>query len=324
MFIDELKIHLKAGKGGNGIVSWRHEKGRDMAGPGGGDGGNGGDVYVRGVNDISKLSEYAFEKKFAAQDGTDGMKNGMKGPSGSDLVFDVPIGSVVTNLYTEEVYDILDEKPVLVLKGGRAGFGNEHFKSSKNISPEESTPGGVGEESDFYIELKLVVTLGLVGEPNAGKSSLLNAITNAKSKVGNYQFTTLFPNLGDLYGFIIADIPGLIEGASEGKGLGFKFLRHIERTKVILHCIDVSNEKPKDIYKKIRKELEKYSKVLAEKKEYILLTKTDVVSDAIVSEVKKDFEKLDKKVLTVSVLDDDSIKKLKDDLVKIMRKETKE
>ncbi len=319
MFIDEIKLHLKAGKGGDGIVSWRHEKGRDKAGPGGGDGGDGGDFYIRGVSDINKLAEYNFEKKFSSEDGSSGMKNGMKGSKGGDYILDLPMGSIVKNLYTEEVFDVLDDKQIMILKGGLGGFGNEHFKSSRNISPKESTLGGLGEESDFFIELKLVVSIGLVGEPNAGKSSLLNSLTNSKSKVGDYKFTTLNPHLGDLYGFVIADIPGIIEGASLGKGLGIKFLKHIERTKMILHCIDCSSDNPFLSYKKIRKELEMYSKELSLKNEIILLTKTDLVDDKTLKKVIKTFGKIDKEVLTVSVLDDLKIKELKDFLVKKIR-----
>ena len=320
MFIDEITLNLKAGKGGDGIVSWRHEKGKDLAGPGGGDGGDGGDFFVVGVSDISKLSEYKFEKKFKAEDGQNGMKNGMKGAKGKNFILEVPKGSILKNLYTEEEFEILNEDPVLILKGGKGGYGNEHFKSSRNVSPKENTIGGSGEEADFYIELKLLVDVGLIGLPNAGKSSLINAITNAKSKVGDYKFTTLFPHLGDLYGIIIADIPGLIEGASLGKGLGFKFLRHIERTKIIVHLLDVSSENPKDDYKKIRKELDSYSKDLSKKEEYILLSKTDLISSKDLLKVRKIFEKMDKKVFEVSILDDLSLKKFKDDLVKIVRK----
>ncbi len=320
MFIDELKIHLKAGNGGDGIVSWRHEKGKDMAGPGGGDGGNGGDFYIRGVSDISKLSEYNFEKKFSATGGQNGMKNGMKGSKGNDFILDLPIGSIVKNLYTEDVFDVLDDKPIMVLKGGVGGFGNEHFKSSRNISPKESTSGSLGEEADFFIELKLLVSVGLVGEPNVGKSSLLNSITNSNSKIGDYKFTTLYPHLGDLYGFVIADIPGIIEGASSGKGLGLKFLRHIERTKMILHCVDSSLDNPLSSYKKIRKELEIYSKELAKKPEMILLTKSDLVDSKQLEKIKKSFQKYSEDILTVSIIDDKSLKDLKDFLVKKLRK----
>lgn len=318
MFIDEITLHLKAGKGGDGIMAWRHEKGKDMAGPGGGDGGEGGDVYLKGVSDISRLSEYRFEKVFSAEDGGVGMNKGMKGARGKDLVFEVPIGSLVKNLYTEEEFDITKTEPVLILKGGRGGFGNEHFKSSRNVTPKEFTRGSIGEEGDFYIELKLVADLGLVGLPNAGKSSLLNALTRSKAKIGNYKFTTLHPNLGDMHGIIIADIPGLIEGASDGKGLGFAFLRHISRTKIILHCISIDNDDIVSSYKSIRKELSQYSEDLTLKPEYIILTKTDLATVDEVNQKIKSLKKLNKNVFSVSVIDDKSIKELADSLVKII------
>lgn len=320
MFIDELTVNIWAGNGGDGIVSWRHDKGVDHAGPGGGDGGRGGNVYLRGVHDIGRLSEYRFIKDFNAEDGAKGMGDCMQGKSGEDMVIDLPIGTIVTNTQTGTQLEILDTEPVFFLKGGWGGYGNDHFKGSKNIRPKESTPGKPGEGGEFFIELKLVVDLGLVGFPNAGKSSLLNSLTKAKAKVGNYQFTTLSPNLGDLYGFIIADIPGLIEGAGEGKGLGYKFLRHISRTNAILHCISCEEKDPLAAYTVIRTELKKYDEDMLKKQEIILLTKTDLVDAKTFTSYQKLFKKTHEHVLNLSIIDDVSIKTLSDTLVKILRK----
>jgi len=319
MFIDELTLNIWAGNGGNGIVSWMHEKGVDRAGPGGGDGGNGGNVYLKGVHDIGKLSEHKFVKDFNAEDGQKGMGNCMHGKYGKDLIIEVPIGSVFTNTETGEFVEVMDTEPIFFLKGGHGGRGNAHFKGSKNMSPKESTPGKPGEGGEYFVELKLVVDLGFVGLPNAGKSSILNSITKAKAKVGSYQFTTLSPNLGDLYGFILADIPGLIEGAGEGKGLGYKFLRHVSRTKMLLHCISCENEDPLIVYKTIRGELGKYDEGLLKKQEVILLTKTDLVDEKKLKTFKKLFSKTHKDVLSVSILDDVAVKNLSDSLVKILR-----
>jgi len=320
MFIDELTVNIWAGNGGNGIVSWRHEKGIDRAGPGGGDGGKGGSVYLKGVHDIGRLSEYRFIKDFKAEDGGSGLGNCMHGKGGEDITIGLPIGSVVTNTETGEFVEILNAEPAFFLKGGWGGYGNDHFKGPKNISPRESTQGKPGEGGEFFIELKLVVDLGLVGLPNAGKSSLLNSLTRAKAKVGSYQFTTLTPNLGDLYGFIIADIPGLIEGASEGKGLGHKFLRHIARTKMLLHCISCENDSPKTTYDVIREELKKYDPALLDKKEVILFTKSDVIDGDKLESYIKLFKKSHKNVFSISILDDNSVKTLSDELVKILQK----
>jgi len=323
-FIDELKVHLKAGSGGNGVVRWLHEKGIDHAGPAGGNGGKGGDVYLKTLRDVSVLSKYKNIKEFSAKRGNDGMKKSMHGKDGEDFYFELPIGSVITNLVTREKFELFKEgEEIKVLNGGRGGLGNEYFKSSVNIAPEQFSEGKRGEEADFFIELQLMADAGFVGLPNAGKSSLLNALTNSKSKVASYQFTTLEPHLGDMYGFILADIPGLIEGASEGKGLGDKFLRHIKRTKMILHCVSLESKKPLTDYNVIRKELENYSRELAEKKEIVILTKTDEVDEKRVKEVKKIISKKNKDILEVSILDDTSIKKLKDTLIKKLREESK-
>lgn len=319
MFIDEITLNIWSGRGGDGIVSWRHEKGRDHAGPGGGDGGKGGDVYFKGVHDIAKLSEYRFNKDFKADDGGNGQGDCMHGKAGDDLTLEFPIGSVVTNTETGESVEILSEEPIFFLKGGWGGYGNDHFKGSTNIRPKESTAGKPSVGGEYFIELKLVVDLGLVGLPNAGKSSLLNSLTRSKAKVGSYEFTTLSPNLGDLYGFILADIPGLIEGASEGKGLGHKFLRHVSRTKAILHCISGDNENITDSYGVVRNELKKYDLDLLKKTEIILITKTDLITkeelDKKVGLFKKDHEY----VFSVSIIDDTSLKSFQDELVKILR-----
>ncbi len=320
MFIDELTVNIWAGKGGDGIVSWMHVKGLDHAGPGGGDGGKGGDVYLRGVHDIGALSRHRFVKDFKAQNGDNGHGDCMHGKAGDDITVELPIGSVVTNTETGEFVEVLSDEPIFFLKGGWGGHGNNYFKGSTNVNPQEHTDGKPGLGGEFFIELKLLVDLGLVGLPNAGKSSILNSLTKAKAKIGSYQFTTLVPNLGDLYGFIIADIPGLIEGASEGKGLGHKFLRHIARTKMLMHCISCENESPMEVYKTIREELKKYDPTLLVKPEIILLTKTDTVDGDTLALYIEQFKKTHEHVLNVSIIDDAKVKTLSDELVKIMGK----
>lgn len=321
MFVDELKVHIKAGKGGDGVVRWHHEKGREFMGPAGGDGGNGGDVYIVGVRDASLLFKYRHVKEFNAENGVDGGKNSLFGRGGEDLEIKLPVGSIVTNLDNGKVFELLEnDQKIKILSGGFHGFGNEHFKGSTNINPIESTPGKVGQEADFLIELKLIADVGLIGLPNAGKSSLLNSLTKSKSKVANYAFTTLDPHLGALHGVIIADIPGIIEGASEGKGLGIKFLRHISRTRILLHCISVENEDILNAYETIRNELISYDQSLDEKREIILITKTDLIDGEKLKEITALFEKEGKEVLNISLFDDVDIKKISDFLVKTVDK----
>ena len=319
-FIDEIKIYAKAGNGGNGVVRWLHEKGKEFSGPAGGDGGIGGSVYFVAVSDLATLASYRHKKKFFAVDGGAGSSKSMHGQNGADCEIKVPVGSMITNLRTGKKYDltVLGDK-VLVLVGGRGGYGNEHFKGSKNITPQEHTDGKEGEAAEFQIELRLVADIGLVGLPNAGKTSLLNVLTNSQAKVGNYQFTTLEPNLGDLYSVIIADIPGLIEGASQGRGLGDKFLRHIRRTKVLLHCLDLGDENILKNYQIIRKELKEFDPQMLDKEEIILLTKTDTVADDYLKKIISKFSKTHKNVLSVSVIDDGLVKKLADFLVQYIR-----
>ncbi len=320
MFVDELTITAKAGKGGDGVVRWRREHGRPWGGPAGGNGGRGGSVFMRAIRDNNVLSKYTGEKVFAAENGQDGRSKSEFGKHGEDLYIDVPMGSVVTNLDTGRTLELFAEgDTVEILKGGNGGLGNEYFKSSTNRAPEEHTKGKPGEAADFRIEVELVVDVGLVGMPNAGKSTLLNALTRASSKVGDYPFTTLSPHLGDLYGFVLADIPGLIEGASEGKGLGHTFLRHVKRTKMLLHCVSLEHSDPHAVYTAVRTELEKFDGSLPEKTEWVILTKTDVVSKEEVARVQSLFEKEGSTVYAVSALDDQSIKTFKDALVQFLR-----
>ncbi|PIP55961.1 MAG: GTPase ObgE [Candidatus Zambryskibacteria bacterium CG_4_9_14_3_um_filter_42_9] len=309
MFTDELNLHLKAGRGGDGVVRWRHEKGKDHGGPSGGNGGKGGDVYVLAVRDIGILSAYRNVKEFKAGDGEDGSKDSKQGGVGKEAVIKLPVGSRLTNLTTGYTTELLkDNEKTLLLHGGRGGLGNEHFKGSTNISPKESTPGVLGEEADFHIELLLVVDMGIIGLPNAGKSSLLNALTNARSRVADFPFTTIEPALGSFYGFVIADIPGLIEGAAEGRGLGHKFLRHIERTRTLVHCISSEVDDPIKAYKTIRSELKLYNEEITKKPEIVILTKVDMVSDKEKEEKLELLRTVSPEVFGISVLDDVLIK----------------
>ena len=321
-FVDELNIFIKAGDGGDGVVRWRHEKGREFGGPSGGDGGAGGDVYILGVQDINILAKYKHKKEFIAKSGEDGRKDSEHGADGEELAISLPVGSVVTNHETGEKFSLESEgEKLLILKGGNGGRGNETFKSSTNQNPQQWTPGQKGQQANFSIELKLIVDVGLIGLPNAGKSSLLNTITGAKAKTADYPFTTLEPNLGILYGYVLADIPGLIEGASSGKGLGHKFLRHVKRTKKLLHLISLENEDTLGTYDTIRKEIEDYDKSLADKEEIIVLTKTDLVDEET---LQKRVEQMSKygEVYAISIYDDKSLKTFTDGLIKKLRKNT--
>jgi GTP-binding protein len=318
-FVDELRIHAKAGKGGDGVVRWLHAKGKEFAGPNGGNGGRGGAIYMRAVRDSAILARYTGEKEFRGKDGGSGMSRNMHGRDGEDVIIDVPVGSVITNLETKEQFDLSTEgEEVMILSGGRGGVGNAHFKSSINRSPEQSTPGQEGQEADIHIELRLVADAGLIGLPNAGKSSLLNALTKANAKVGAYAFTTLDPNLGAFYGLILADIPGLIEGASAGKGLGHKFLKHVTRTRVLFHCISLEGEDLLRAYRTIREEIASYSSELAEKPELIILTKSDTTDPEGVAAAQKLFKKEGKETVVVSILDDTSLKALGDKISSVL------
>ncbi len=320
---DELKFYAKAGHGGDGVVRWRHEKFIDRGGPNGGDGGWGGNVYLVATRDTNILGTYKkAQKKFIAGNGKDGQGQSKHGANGKDIEIALPIGSVVTNEQTGEVFEILkDDDRFMVLAGGKGGFGNEHFKSSLKVTPMEATPGKEGEEGYFFVELKMIADAGLVGFPNAGKSSLLNILTNAKSKVGNYNFTTLDPHLGVYYGYILADIPGLIEGANEGRGLGSKFLKHISRTNLIVHLVSAENEDPALAYKTIRKELSDYGENLDKKEEIVVLSKSDLIDSKSLDKKIKSLEKVcGKEVLSLSLYDDNSLKALANKLIQELKK----
>jgi GTP-binding protein len=320
-FVDELDIRARGGRGGDGVVRWLHEKGKEYSGPAGGNGGDGGDFYIRGVRDINLLARYRGEKVFEAQNGNPGENRGMHGARGSDLTLDLPVGSVVINRETGEHHELIAEgEQKLILKGGRGGAGNEVFKSSVNRTPTEFLPGAAGEEADIHIELRLIADAGLVGLPNAGKTSLLNALTGASAKVGSYAFTTLDPNLGMLYKMVLADIPGLIEGASGGKGLGFKFLRHIARTRLIIHCVSLESDTPLADFNTVQAELSRFEGgVLAQKPQLVLLTKSDTRTPQEIAEVVKLFKsKGVKQIEVITVLDDASVKALQDTLARAL------
>jgi len=316
-FIDDLTLHLKAGKGGDGVVRWKTYKNKAKGGPGGGNGGRGGDVYLFGIRDSSLLLGYKEAKDFGAEDGDPGQNYSKSGKEGDDLVLPIPLGSVVTDLSSGKTFDIVSEgQRELLLRGGNGGYGNEHFKSSRNVTPKEFTKGKKGDEGDFRIELKLIADVGIIGLPNAGKSTLLNDLTNAHAKVASYEFTTLDPNLGDMEGFVLADIPGLISGASFNKGLGHKFLKHISRTRVLAHCISLENDDVSEAYKTVRTELLKFDEKLDEKEEIIILTKRDLVDESELSRKKEDLSYTGKKIISTSSLHKDSQK----EVVKYLKK----
>lgn len=320
MFIDEMSITAKAGNGGDGVVRWRQEKFKPKSGPAGGNGGRGGDVFVKAVRDLSLLSRYTGSKSFKAENGEAGRSLSQYGKNGEDLYIEVPVGSRVTDLERGRVYDLEREgQTERILKGGRGGLGNEYFKSSVNRSPQESTKGKFGETGEFLIELSLVVDVGLIGMPNAGKSSLLNLLTNAESRVGDYPFTTIEPHLGDFYGYVIADIPGLIEGASVGKGLGHKFLKHVTKTKMLLHLVSLEEKEPENRYYTILKELSDYDKSISEKETWIILTKKDLISQQEIDNVLHNIDKIGLRVFVVGKNDPKSVKKLSDELIKYLR-----
>ena len=316
MLIDDVTIRIKAGDGGRGAVAFN--KNLMSLGPAGGDGGNGGSIYFEGVSDLSALSQFRYKKDLKTKNGGDGRPQFSDGKDGEDLILKVPVGTVIRNLETEKTEEIIKTgQRIPMAKGGHGGKGNFKFRSPKNTSPKRFQFGLPGESFTIRLELKLIADIGLIGLPNAGKSSLINELTKANSKVANYPFTTLEPSLGTYYELILADIPGLIEGASDGKGLGIKFLRHIERTKILFHLISAESENPARDYKIIKNELKKYSKELAEKPEHLFLSKSDMLPEKEIKKKLASMKKLNKNAMAVSIHDWNSLEKVKKLLNKI-------
>lgn len=320
MFVDELTITAKAGDGGDGVVRWHREKFEPMGGPAGGNGGRGGDVYIRAVGDLNRLSKYTGDKNFEAENGEHGRSQSQWGKAGDDLYIELPVGSIVTDIARQRRYELFELGATeCILKGGKGGRGNEHFKSSVNRSPEQITKGTRGDRGEFSIELSLVVDVGLIGQPNAGKSTLLNQFTNATSPVGSYAFTTIEPHLGALYEFTIADIPGLIEGAASGKGLGHKFLRHVTRTKMLLHLVSLEQEDIFGAYTTVRNELSSFDTSLTAKEEWVVLTKKDLINKDRMDSLQKDIDRIENRVFVVSSETGEGVKELRDALVERLR-----
>lgn len=315
-FVDEITIHAAAGRGGDGVVRWLHLKGKEKGGPAGGNGGNGGNVIIEGVRDLAALASYRFTKKFRAENGVSGGSNNKHGANGEDVILRVPIGTVAKNCTTQEVTEILAEgQQEVIFRGGAGGLGNATFKGPTNQNPQDSTPGRSGGAGDIQLTLKIIADAGLIGFPNAGKSSVLNALTRARSKVGAYPFTTLDPHLGDFYSYLLADIPGLIEGASTGRGLGSKFLRHIERTAFLVHLVSAEQEDVATAYRTIRNELNAFNTALSDKPEIVVLSKVDLVDEETSERKLKELtDAAGREAIPLSVIDDALLKAFSDHL----------
>ena len=322
-FLDQAKIYIKAGNGGSGSASFRREKFIEYGGPDGGDGGSGGSIIVLSDRNLNTLIDYRYAQHFKAQHGKPGSKRNKTGANGKDLILKVPVG---TQIYEEDnntlIYDFTkNTEKYLLASGGQGGLGNVRFKSSTNRAPKKKTNGKRGEEFWIWFQLKVIADIGIIGKPNAGKSSLLAALTRAKPKIASYPFTTINPNLGVTYydgkEVTLADIPGLVEGAHKGIGLGDKFLRHIERCKVLLHLIDISEKDLIGVYKKIKFELSTYDKNLVKKKELIFFNKSDLLDEKEINKKLNEFKrKIKSKYEIISVYSNKDIKKVKKLLIK--------
>jgi GTP-binding protein len=317
MLLDEAVVRLEAGDGGRGAVAF--QKVKMSLGPNGGDGGRGGSVYFEGVQDINALSAFRTDRIRKAEDGGNGRGQFVDGRTGDDLVLKIPVGTTFTNVQTGFAREITQPgERVLVAGGGLGGRGNFKFRSSTNTSPREFEEGTQGDRLSYRLELRLIADIGLVGLPNAGKSSLLNELTAARSKVAGYAFTTLEPHLGAYFGLILADIPGLIEGASEGRGLGTKFLRHIERTKALFHLVAADSDDVVRDYRVVRHELEAYNKALGEKPEQVFLSKSDAVEPADLEKKIAALKKIGVSAIPVSIIDPESLTRLRELLTERM------
>ena len=321
-FLDQVKIYVKAGDGGSGSPSFRREKFIEFGGPDGGDGGKGGSIILKSEQNLNTLIDFRYQQHHKAQRGENGSGQNRSGKSGKDLILKVPLG---TQIFEEDNKTLLYDftkigEEFIAASGGKGGLGNTRFKSSTNRAPKKFTKGAIGEEFTIWLQLKTIADIGIIGLPNAGKSSLLAAITNATPKIANYEFTTLNPNLGvvsyDNKEITIADIPGLIEGAHEGTGLGTKFLKHIERCKSILHLIDITNENLNKSYNQVKNELKNYTSQLMKKKELIVLNKTDLINEETTKKIVKEFSKNKNcEVLTLSTIKKESVSKIKAKLI---------
>ena len=317
MFLDKVKIKVLSGNGGNGAVAWRREKYVDKGGPAGGDGGRGGDVYFVADESVSTLLDFKFQSIFKAQNGENGRPKSQHGKGGKDLYIKVPVGTVVKDLNTGKIIsDIKEpEQIVMIAKGGRGGRGNIRFATSQKRAPQFCEPGECGVERDLELELKLIADVGLLGMPNAGKSTLISAISQAKPKIADYPFTTIIPNLGVVKkpngdSFVVADIPGLIEGASEGIGLGHEFLRHVERCRFLIHIVDLTQENPVKNYNIINEELKKHDERLASLYQVIALNKVDSVSEEDAQTYYEEFKKYSTDVFLISAVTGQNVKEL--------------
>ena len=296
-FLDQAKIYVKSGDGGKGCISFRREKYVERGGPDGGNGGRGGDIIFEAVQDLNTLIDFRYTQHFRAKNGSGGEGRDKTGASANALVIKVPVGTEILDADKETVLLDMNEEGqrITFLKGGDGGFGNAHYKSATNQAPRKSTPGWPGEERDIWLRLKLIADVGLLGLPNAGKSTFLAAVSRAKPKIADYPFTTLHPNLGVVkageYSFVIADIPGLIEGAHEGHGLGTRFLGHVERCSALLHLIDATQDDVAQAYETIRHELKEYGGDLVKKPEIIALTKMDAIGEELALDQARILEK---------------------------------